>query len=459
MPFFLRRAVRLSALVLAGCCVLPVAAQGSDFSAEANLALEGEGPWYRLEVPLALQLEAAHGDLRDLRVIDAQGKVQAYSFGQARERYSETLNETPVARFPLHARRNSQERPQVSIRRKDDGTLVELTTASGRQQEGQELRGWLLDASTAKGALRSLVLDWQEEPGEGFQQFSIEASDDLQHWRAWGTGQVARLAFADDRILQAGVELPGLQAKYLRLLWLEPREAPMLRSATLVSVQGDSQPVPIAWSEPLVAGASAEGELFWELPLALPVQRIRLDPLERGTLAPVRLNGRLDATQPWQTVASGVLYHLPERGVERLQDELSLPGRAVRQLSLQVDSRGGGLGATPRLRIGLPATEVVFLARGVEPYRLVVGDARLQDRSLPLATLDPSASRTDGRTYPMARIDGPLMLAAQHESESGDALVAGLEAKRIGLWVVLLSGVGLLLLMSLRMLRKPAEEV
>lgn len=444
--------------VCVGWLPLATAAEGdaADFAARATLTLEGEGPWYRLSVPMALQLAAAHGDLRDLRIFDADGQAQAYHLGSGGEQYRETRQQTPVARFPLHARRNSQDVPEVRIRRGEGGTLVEVAPQGRQDSETQQLRGWLLDCSAVQDSLQQLVLDWDEQEGEGFQQFSIEASDDLQHWRAWGTGQVARLAFADERILQAEVELPGLKARYLRLLWLEPKQAPVLRSATLISVRGDRQAAPLNWSDPLVAGRTGSGELVWELPLALPLERVRVEPIERGTLAPVRLSGRADVSLPWRGLASGVLYHLPAQGVERLNDELSLPGQPVRQLTMLVDPRGGGLGAEPHLRVALPASHVVFLARGTPPYTLAVGNPRLQDQSLPLTTLRPGSAQ--GEAFAVARVDGPVQFAAHARQDGGTAAAASIESRRIGLWVVLLSGVGLLVLMSMKMLRKPAEE-
>lgn len=456
-----RRPFTSLTLLLALCCgPVPVvsAEEGVDgFAAQATLALAGEGPWYRVDVPVAMHLAAAHGDLRDLRIFDAQGQAQAYHLGAGAEQYRETRREVAVARFPLYAKRNSQEIPEVRIRRAEGGTLVEVAPQTRQDPQAQQLRGWLLDASGVQDSLQQLVLDWEEEEGEGFQQFSIEASDDLQNWRAWGTGQVARLEFAEERILQAEVELPGLKARYLRLLWLEPRQAPALRSATLISVRGDHHAAPLNWSEPFAAGRTGDGELLWELPLALPLEKVRIEPVERGTLAPVRLSGRADVSLPWHALASGVLYHLPEQGVERLNDELTLPGLPVRQLSMRVDPRGGGLGSEPRLRVALPAAQVVFLARGTPPYTLATGNPRLQDQSLPLGTLRPR--QASGADFAVARVEGALRFAGSATPSDGATAAGGIEAKRIGLWVVLLSGVGLLLMMSLKMLRKPAEEV
>ena len=449
-------------LLLASLC-LPVPAladaQTPSFAVRAALQVEGEGPWYRLELPIALRLAAAHGDLRDLRVLDATGQAQAYSLEEGREEYRQLHRETPVRHFPLYAAGDAAEVPAVRIRRSDAGTLVEVAPQSAPAAADQQLRGWLLDASGIDEPLQRLLLDWPEEAGEGFQQFSIEASDDLQHWKAWGTGQVARLSFGDERIQQGEVQLPQLSARYLRLLWQAPQQAPMLEQVRLVSVRGDRQPVPLVWSEPLVAGRSGDGSLLWELPLALPLARVRVEPIASGTLAPLRLSGRADVSQPWQSLASGVLYRLPQAGGERLNDELTLPGVRVRQLSLAVDARGGGLDPQPRLRVALPLTRVVFLARGQAPFSLALGNPQLHDQSLPLTTLVPGYDALQPPVFGQARVADALQVATPAVEAATQQAVARLDAKRLGLWVVLLAGVGLLVLMSLKLLRRPAEEV
>ena len=64
-------------LSLSLSAALQAAERAQDFRHGAPLQLSGEGPWYRLELPIAAHFAALHGDLRDLRVFDAQGQVQA----------------------------------------------------------------------------------------------------------------------------------------------------------------------------------------------------------------------------------------------------------------------------------------------------------------------------------------------------------------------------------------------
>jgi len=193
------------------CVALSAVAQDKpgDFKSLAPLSLSGEGPWYRLELPLAVQLHASQTDLRDIRVFNAAGEPQAYALARQPAQTSEQRHLSDVKWFPLYSSADAADStPSVRVQSSTNGTLVEVQPSTQLEAGEEVLRGWLLDASAIKSPLQQLVLDWTSER-DGFQRFSIEASDDLQHWQAWGDGQVARLSFADERIEQHEVALPG----------------------------------------------------------------------------------------------------------------------------------------------------------------------------------------------------------------------------------------------------------
>ena len=431
--------------------VAPLAAgqdSASDYAVQVPLSLSGEGPWYRLELPMAVHLAARHADLRDLRVFNGAGEAQAYALSLGSARQSETQQDSAVKWFPLRGPLHAEQSPSVRVQRSTSGTLVEVLADDGARADDEVLRGWLLDSSAIEAPLHKLILDWPAGH-EGFQRFSIEASDDLQHWRAWGDGQIARLSFADERIDQREVRLPGQSARYLRLLWSSPRQAPQLLSARLLSASSARLAAPLSWSADLSPSSAKAGEYRWDLPLALPVQRLRVELAQANTLAPVSVTGRREGQVQWQPLARGLLYRLPQDGQEVLQDELELHGAPVQQLRVQVDERGGGLGsAVPSIRVGIRATQVVFLARGTPPYVLAVGNATGSAASLPLSTLIPGYDDQRLATLGVATAaQAPLLEAAGAEQ------TPGWDWQRLGLWAVLLAGVGLLALMSWSLLR------
>ena len=423
----------------------------SDFATQVPLTVSGEGPWYRLELPLAVQLNARQTDLSDVRVFNANGEAQAYALARETAKTGENPL-TDVKWFPLYNSADATERaPSVRVQSNANGTLVEVQPSSQLEVGEEVLRGWLLDASGIKAPLQQLILDWTSER-DGFQRFSIEASDDLQHWQAWGEGQVARLSFADERVEQHDVSLPGQSARYLRLVW-QGQAAPLLTSAKLTSASSSSLPQPLAWSQPLAGARLKAGEYSWQLPAGLNVERLRIELKQPNTLAPVTLTGRRDSNQAWQPLSNGLLYRLAQNGQDMVQDELRLPGQVVNQLKLQVDERGGGLGVeAPALRFAVRATQLVFLARGEPPFTLALGNASVKAANLPLSTLIPDYSAERLKGLGQARLAGEIVLKSPALAAVPEA---GTDWKKFGLWAVLLLGVAALGGMAYSLLRKP----
>ncbi|MDT4843458.1 hypothetical protein FQZ97_773920 [compost metagenome] len=435
------------------CPPLLAAEQPDDFATRVELRLEGEGPWYVLELPMALHFAAQHADLRDLRVFNAGGEALAYSLTRSARRERRARHEHALNGFPLRGpTEGGAPLPSVRVERSSTGTVVQVVPESPAAA-GERLRGWLLDASAVQAPLEKLTLDWSA--GDGFQHFSIEASDDLQRWESWGDGQVARLSFADQRIDQHDVSLPGRSARYLRLLWKSPQQAPELTAVKVVSSNRESLPAAMAWSAPLQPVSARDGQYLWELPLGLRIERLRIAIERPGSLLPVQVEARRDGAPQWQPLASGLLYRLPQEGKEVANEELELPGwMAVKQLRVSVDPRAGGFGQqVPRLEVGMHATQVVFLARGNPPFTLALGKPEASREELPLATLVPgfdSASLAKmGRAEVVAIPPQAGLRPAEHES-AGQVVW-----KRVGLWAVLLLGVGLLGAMAFSLLRRP----
>jgi hypothetical protein len=442
---------RIAVLVcgLLGSFAAQAAERLGDYAGQLPLNLTGNGPWYRLELPMAAHLGARHADLRDLRVFNGEGEALAYAV--LRSTAEESLPGHDVRWFPLRAEVDDMAAaPGLRVQRSASGTLIEWVEPDAPPQP-TALRGWLLDASAIEDPLVRLSLDWSSEQ-DGFQRLRIEASDDLRTWRSWGHGQLARLAFADERIEQRQVDLPARRARYLRLLWERPQQAPQLTAARLFSRPRDSLALPLVWSEPLPIERADAGAYQWRLPLALPLQRIRVELGQDNSLAPVRVSGRGGAQGRWRTLGSGLLYRVAEAGGELHQDEVALPGAAVQQLRLQVDERGGGLGPAPSLRVAVRATQVVFLLRGSPPYRLAVGNPDAVSAALPLKTLIPDfrPERLDQLALAEVAADAALQATAP----AGGAA----DWKRWGLWAVLLLGVAVLALMAASLLRRTPSQ-
>lgn len=420
--------------VIALCTVLSALAQErpSDFASHWPLATEGAAPWYRLELPLSAQLATRQGDLGDLRIFDSAGQSMPYTLQRDGVAHEYRAAQAGVKWFPLYDAIDLDRRvPNVRVQLAANGSVSDVQPGEELEAGEEILRGWLLDTSAIKAPLIHLNFDWTSER-EGFQHFTIEASDDFRQWQAWGDGQVGRFSFADERIEQHDVDLAGKPARYLRLLWTSPQAAPILSSVQITSDLSKGVAQPLSWSEPLVGRSDKANEYTWQLPLAVAVERIKVLVEQSNSLAPVAVLGRHDANASWQLLQNGLLYRLSQNGQDFVQDQFALPGQTVRQIMLQVDDRGGGLGnGVPQLQVAARPLQVLFKAGGAGPFSLALGSATRPGQRM----LVPNDAELAGIAQAHIVDTAPGKALAPAQASATSANRAGFNPTHVALWL------------------------
>lgn len=435
-----------------------------DFRTRAPVTLQGDGPYYQLTLPLAAQLGSHFLDLRDLRVFNGDGEPVPFSVIRASTHAEAAERRTPLNWFPLYAPDTPDSVPDIVVVRRPDGTVVSVTggdakdpgTAPGKTLGTPRLRGYLLDLSQARNTPRRLELDW-DTAVTGFQQLSVDASDDLQTWRPWQrSAQLARLEYGGQRLERREIELPGGHADYVRLTWNTPQQAPPLTSAVLTSSASSDPPAPLLWSEATAPTRAGAGEYQWEFPQPLAIERIRIAVPEVNVLTPAEVSGRArtEAIAPWQVLTTTVLYRLQIDGKELQQLEVTLPGVPVKTLKLKTDPRTGGLGANPpTLAWSLTSHQLLFLARGSPPFVVAEGNDQAGAAGLVPATLIPGYGTSAAPPVSAAALDD-IALEATAPQSAPEPASGGADWKTLVLWAVLLTGVAAIAAIAMQLLRQ-----
>jgi len=425
--------------------------QPANFAAQVPLGLTGQGPWYRLELPLALQLSARRTDLEDIRIFNSASEPLSFALFHEHGLVAAPLQENAVRWFPLYDAPGAPlgNIPAFKAQLSQAGSLVSVEPGTPREAGAEVLRGWLIDTSAIEGTLANLNMDWNSDR-QGFQRFTIEASDDLQHWRPCGEGQVARIVLVGQQVERHTVELPGQHARFLRLLWLSPRTAPLLNSVHVFSRQPGQLPLALQWSGPIIGTRKARGEYVWQLPAQLAVERLKLDIAQGDSLASVAVYGRTAPGEPWRALRDGLVYRQIQDGQELIADELPLAGEMLRQVMVEIEDGAPGLGASvPALRVAVRPTQVVFLASGTPPFSLAVGSATAMPASLPLETLLGANPKPLGELG-VARLAGTPMIAMGSRAPVPDEV----DWKRVAMIAVVVMGLVLLVAMGRGMLKR-----
>src|SRR5262245_7308645 len=121
---------RFCLAMLALCLGAAQAAAGGPlggFEARAPIELQGAGPYYRLSLPIEVHLAAHFPDLRDLRVLDAQGEAMPFSTIRGQSRTEQAVEQRQVAWFPLYGTPAASDGvPEIRVERRADGTVVSV---------------------------------------------------------------------------------------------------------------------------------------------------------------------------------------------------------------------------------------------------------------------------------------------------------------------------------------------
>jgi len=452
------------------------AADGAAFRHEAPVVVERRGPFVRLTVPASAYARSRQSGLADLRLVDARGDRVPFAWLPPRGPAGPATESTrSAAMYALPARRPGEAEPANPLELQVVGdriTVRRLGAPAGGAPAGGP-PGWLFDLGEAvrdEAPAAALRLAWSG-PAEFSAAYELAVSDDLSQWRSAGGGQLLSLASAHAAagpLTQPDVPLTTTTgarpaARFVRLRWLDPAGAPQLSSALQVrpapGAAAIDPPTTMVLS-PVAEGASqgsaadapaAPGAVVYDLGAQLPLVELDLQLDAAPRVAPVRVQGRMQAGQPWRDLGRTVFYRLARGDVVDRSPPFALHA-GVRHLRLVPDPRSGPLPAVP-LRVQVQLPSLVFAAQGEAPYRLLVGSADAAPGALPIASLVP---RLDDER---ARL-GRAVLGEWKENEAvarDEAWRQRLAAWRPALlWAVLLVGVAGLGAMVWRLARRGA---
>ncbi|MBI1891149.1 MAG: DUF3999 domain-containing protein [Burkholderiales bacterium] len=461
------------ATLIASSVGAQTAVRPETFAYRTTINASGSDPFHQIALPLTLYQGVQRSDLGDVRVFNAQGEVVPHALLRHETRTVSQVNETTVPLFPIvtpaskpiHAGDIS-----IEVRKNADGTLVSVRQTPSTTNSGNVVRGVVLDASKIKNGVRFLRLS-AGPSNSPFHRYSIETSDDLQQWRLLkGDAQLVRMEHDGQRIERSHAEWDSDAGKYLRILWADPQQAPAITAVSLGVMQTSVDQAPRIWSEPIAASSVQPSTYDYVLPGRMPLEQLRINLPQVNTLAPLQIQ-RFVATEighrrhreysGWETMARSVVYRLQSPQGEVNSPEIDLHAPPESRLRLAIDTRSGGIGASPpSVQVGFVPHTLVFLARGNPPFTLAWGAPAIANAALDIATLVPGY-RADQK---LAASSAKLQLTAP-TSPSGKtpAMQTGADqplSKNV-LWAVLIAGVlilGGMAAMLLRQMKRPEKK-
>ena len=460
-----------------------LAAEIKAVSQHAAISVLGQGPFYRLNLPVTIYPTAAHVDLRDVRIRNAEGNLVPHAWLHHEAAVAQIIS-NPAVFYPIAAGGNTgtNEHGDLSLEFKQnaDGSLLNIRTKTPSKKQTLGGQGdSIIDASQIKGNMLQLRFEVDEHT-EGLFPLSIEASDDLRHWRSVSNDeQIAVLKRQGTKIEKLNVDLYGNRAKFLRLKWREWQDAApvmTIKSMTIDSVQQNEVLAPLQWSAAIKAASCVESYCDYLLPANTPLDNLRINLSEPNTLASITVSGQLpkhageeyphrhhplyvlrhkrqppaDATVAQVILAQAVSYRLTLSNGEVRSENLAMDGGVYTHLRLQTQGPISMLGqVAPTIEVASTPPSLLFLGRGSAPFSLSWGADQKQGNALPLATLVPGYQSDKALSADEASVQIPLAVISaiavpkKNTELNEQEKLAKTDNKR-WLWAAL--GVGLLLL-------------
>jgi hypothetical protein len=314
--------------------------------------------------------------------------------------------------------------------------------------------GYLVDARALSEPLSALELSWGPIAQDFSSRLRIEASDDLNTWRAAGAGVVVNLHYAGQQFQQRRLELAAVKARFLRLTWADIIPAIEITGVVAEPIASRADVKRLTLSAPATPIIGQPGFYVVDLGAHPPIDRVNLDLPQINTVTSIDFDARNDLGTEWRNVTHAVIYRLQtEQATELRNRPIAVPLTTARYWRLRVSPSGGGIGhGVLAFVAGWLPDELLFVAHGSAPFELLYGNGAVHSAALPVLELIPANSNPS--TIPVAirvaepsapeRLGGPARLEA----------LAPLNVRIITLWAVLLAGVAILGWMSWRLMRR-----
>ncbi|WMW80591.1 DUF3999 family protein [Undibacterium cyanobacteriorum] len=468
---------------------------------------QAQSSYHSVALPLEIYATAKDSHLSDVRVRNAAGEYLSYAWlgkshqlEQPLKLLSQSVPIFPVARGTAES--EAKNTGQFALEAASDGSLRWSTQANTLDAKtSNNSNKWIIDASAliraakAQGQQAQLVqLRLQVDPVySGVAGFTVEASDDLQHWRPWGIhAQLVQLQHQNDRLEQTEFALPGLREPYLRLSWDQAKNVPQLLNAKIDAQYQEWSLGKLLWTAPISASRCEAKMCEYDLPPNLPIDSVRVRPQSNNVIAQVSLFGVYEQHMPERhhlrhslnplyvlrhqkrSPASSYeqedflneakLFRLQIKGETIESDAISSNGASYKKIRLRVAGNGAAdmasLGtAPPQLEVGSIERQLVFLARGAEPFRIEWGGDEKRGAAMALAALMPPTNAVSISQAAQISQGARLVFSATASTSASTAAsstiasvaastsassVAAQSFKNWWLWLLMLAAVGVL---------------
>jgi hypothetical protein len=417
------------------------------------LVLSGEQAGaYRVVLDREVYATTAWPDLRDVDVLDANGKPVAAALFGPEQPTALPARRIVVPWFALPATpQDAGTSSRVSAQFGENGRIVRIEADSAGTGTTAPARAFLVDLSGVRDSMEAVEITW--DPGTPREaSYRVEGSQDLQAWEVLqARATLVELQRGPQRLLRDEVSING-GFRYVRFVPLDASPALPIRQVR-VRLDAEHLQQAVQWSELQGRRTSEQGVESYvyqgdgRYPIALA--DLAMDDYAVGEWT---LESRDATDAPWRLRAGPWVAYRVGGDRPSASPEQPLASGPARDRYWRLRSRGALPEQAPTLRLGYRPEVMVFLAQGTPPYALVAGSAAARRATVPMPELLDALRRDRGAEWQPS----PAYLATS-ASLAGDAALVPPPTPRDWkawlLWALLVLGAGLVAAFAFSLLR------
>lgn len=374
----------ISALMLVSFLNVSQALTQNDFAYAADLGTPEGTPFYELEIPELVYKNITRNDLGDMRVLNAAGQVVPHGLRNIKPEVVSHVSEGTVPYFPLYIKEDGSKGDlHLNIKRNASGDVLDIKSTNSIAQAGERLSGYLVDLREWDKPVDEIKLSWNTEDKKSFiRKLKISISEDLSNWNNISVDKsLVNMFYENHQLIEDSIKLSSRRIKYLRIMFDDEKPGLEITKVEVINTRSSQQYKKNWLTTDVVINKTADalaGEYLFQHPLKTSLNELRVTLPENNTVVNVKVLSRESEDKPWQYRGTRLLYRLSVDGINIQQDEITLTGSRNLYWKLKINQQGGGIGAgLPIIELAWKPQQLVFVARGEAPYKLVWGSVRV----------------------------------------------------------------------------------
>jgi hypothetical protein len=443
----------LCALISAAIFSLMTIASAAESVLEIEILTRSNDPLQQFTVPEHFYLQGATKNQSHISIIDKFGTSLPYRVSKTPKKTQHQKRSVKI--YALKETKDLQKQTDnISLKYDSRNRLTEVNRNNGsivedRIKSSGAIKGYLLDLGKNFPRENSqLTFELSTVTDTNFLKINIDQSSNLKNWRRVSYGEViAQLVDQGIVVQHNNISLKNSRSRYIRLTILDKNPQFRIFSATQSFDRLSSEKF-IWTSFKEMSFDKKEQAYFLEISPILTYKRFQIQMPSPPSIILGSLSQRLNNKTQWSGATDVDFININNDNNRILENESPLWTRNRDRLKFSINYSSPKISQAPLLvKLAYEPQKVTFFANGNWPYKIQLSHQGSNNKDN--KKLFNLINRQTNGAVGMASLGHSRMVEMDYDENESK-----LDWKKIGLWLILISGVVLMAWMAKQLLKK-----